>query len=140
MRLEAAGLIRQTGTQRKRGTVEHDYRAVHRELRVDPQLFSGRGVTGSAAALLEAVLGGVEQDLRELAKTKQPLLALRLRLDVDPARLAELEDLVTRWAGGHAPANRSAYDVALLAYPAPVRSERGRRRKPGENVKSSRRK
>ena len=38
------------------------------------------------------------------------------------------------------PLRTSLYDVALLAYPTRVRSERGRRRKPGKNVKSSRRK
>jgi DNA-binding transcriptional ArsR family regulator len=135
--LEAAGLIRQTGTQRKRGTVEGYYRAVYRELRVDPALFSG-GVLAGRVALLAAVLGSVDQDLRKLAKTTQPMLALHLRLEVDPARLAELEDLVRQWAGGHAAANPSSYDIAVLAYPTPV-AERGPTKKPGKNVKSSRR-
>ena len=123
--LESAGLIRQTGTRRKRGTVERYYRAVHRELRVDPALFSGRAA--KRTDVLGAVLGGVEQDLRDLPRTAQPMIGLRLRLDVDPQRLTELEDLVRRWARGHATGGRSPYHIAVLAYPTVGQAMRKKR-------------
>lgn len=114
--LEAAGLVRQTRTRQKRGTVERYYRAVHPEIRIDPMVFAGRRSVGVRRNVLSGVLEAAETDIGRLGRTAEPMLALRLDIDVDAARLPDLESVVRAWAAEHAGEARSAYRVTLVAH------------------------
>lgn len=118
--LEAAGLVRQTRTQQKRGTVERYYRAVHPELRIDPSVFAGRRSAGARRDVLIGALEAADVDVRRLGKTAQPMLALRLDvdLDVDATRLSDLESTIRAWAASQPGKVRTPYRVTLVAHPS----------------------
>jgi hypothetical protein len=115
--LEAAGLVRQTSTQQKRGTVERYFRAVHPDLRIDPSVFAGRRSAGARRDVLIGVLETADLDVRRLGKTAQPMIALRLDVDLDAARLADLESVVRAWTASMPDKLRTPYRVTLVAYP-----------------------
>jgi DNA-binding transcriptional ArsR family regulator len=116
--LEAAGLIRQTETRKKRGTVERHYQAVSTEVRVDPRAFASRKARGPSA-ILATVARSVEQDIDRLSAAEGPMIGLRLNVTLPPSRLPELEAVVQRWAASVQGPGARAYALAVMAYPRP---------------------
>ena len=115
--LQQAGLIREAGSRRKRGTIERSYAAVAADVRVDPRVFGGRRASG-AAAVLTAVTRAVDQDLAGLSGSTGEMIGLRLTLEVAPGRLAELESVLRAWARRGRRTGARPCQVNLLAYPA----------------------
>lgn len=114
--LESAGLVRQTESRKKRGTVERYYRAVAERVRVHPAVFAGR--RPAAPAVLTAVLRAADAEVRSLpSRGKHPTLALRIRARVCPSRVRELERVLQAWAASEAAGDSVEYSVTLLAYP-----------------------
>jgi DNA-binding transcriptional ArsR family regulator len=64
--LAAAGLIRETRTQRNRGTLETYYRAVAGAFRADPALFSSRRRSEASDSIAKAIDGMLDQTGSEL--------------------------------------------------------------------------
>jgi DNA-binding transcriptional ArsR family regulator len=116
--LEAAGLLREVRSQRKRGTIERYYRAAHAELRIDPRVFGGGRATRARRDVATGVLEAAALDLRRVGSTSQPMLALRLAFALDATRLGEMESVLQAWADGHEANTRSPYHVTLVAHPA----------------------
>lgn len=127
--LEKAGLIRQTETRKKRGTLETYYRAARDEVRVDPAVFGKRrrGVAGVVTGVLDAA----QDDVGRMRSPADPVLALRLRMPVVPSRLKMLEALLQKWAAAASRDGAREYALTLVACPqaAAHRSKESRRTK-----------
>jgi DNA-binding transcriptional ArsR family regulator len=122
--LESAGLIREAGRRRKRGTIERSFTATAAEVRIDPRVFAGRR-RAPRADVVDALAGAVEQDLAALEGGDGPVVALRLTLDVGPRRLGELERLLRSWADKAGSTGRRPCHVNVIAYPSPPAANAG---------------
>jgi DNA-binding transcriptional ArsR family regulator len=115
--LESARLIRRAGTRRKRGTIETFYRAVSPEVRVDPRVFGRR--RSRVPAVLTGVLDAAGDEVRSLPAPTAPVLALRFRARLSPARVRELRRILERWARSADISGAPLYAIAAVVYPAP---------------------
>jgi len=115
--LEKARLIRQTETRKKRGTTEKYYRALVSSVRVDPRVFERR--RSRVPSVLIGVLNAAGDEVRSLRSPREPVLALRLRARLSPARIKELRRLLESWAREADAEDETLYSVAAVVYPAP---------------------